>query len=166
MRDKKFTYILVVDYGVVRSTRMCRIDKKCIVQRGGIVDNRKLLEVMASNVQSNLLTRKNDKKTPPEVQSDKKKRKREDKKEENIASSSVPVSVPKRKKLSNKEDNRVCVGPRSSSSSLSMDKTVGGDKIKWEPQLPVDVFQGANSNLKQGGRGGSTARITFFLSLY
>ena len=58
LRDKKFTYILVVDYGVVRSTRMCRIDKKSMVQRGGIVDNRKLLQVMASKVKSNLMTRK------------------------------------------------------------------------------------------------------------
>ena len=150
MRDKKFTYILVVDYGVVRSTRMCRIDKKCIVQRGGIVDNRKLLKVMASKVQSNLLTRTNDKKTSPDVQSDKKKRKREDKKEEHTVSSSV--SVPKRKKLSNTEDNELRAGLRPSSSS-SMDKTVRGDKNKWEPRLPVDVFQGDISVLKQGGRG-------------
>ena len=57
LRDKKFTYILVVDYGVVRSTRMCRIDKKGMVQRGGIVDNRKLLQVMASKVKSNLKTK-------------------------------------------------------------------------------------------------------------
>ena len=43
---------------------------------------------------------------------------------------------------------------------------MGGGKSKWVPWLPVDVFQGEISNLKQGGRGGSTARITgFFESL-
>ena len=95
------------------------------------------------------------------MQSDQKKRKREDKKEENTVSSSVP----KRKKLSKIEDNKLCAGLRSSSSP-SMDKTVRGDKNKWEPRLPVDVFQGDISDLKQGGRGGSTARITgFFESL-
>ena len=95
------------------------------------------------------------------MQSDQKKRKREDKKEENTVSSSVP----KRKKLSKIEDNKLCAGLRSSSSP-SMDKTVRGDKNKWEPRLPVDVFQGDISVLKQGGRGGSTARITgFFESL-
>ena len=43
---------------------------------------------------------------------------------------------------------------------------MGGGKSKWEPWLPVDVFQGEISNLKQAGRGGNTARITgFFESL-
>ena len=81
---------------------MQRKDKKSMVQRG-IVDNRKLLQDMASKVKSNLKTRSEDKKTPPEVQSDKKKRKREDKKEENTGNSSVP----KRKKLSKQEDNQL-----------------------------------------------------------
>ena len=149
---------------------MCRIENKCLVKQGGVVDNRKLLQEMANKTKPNLMTRTTDKKILPEVQSvqhDKKKRKREDNKEEITVSNTA--SVQKRKKLTRKnEDNKQNVGHvglRSSSSSC-MDKTVGGGKIKWEPWLPVDGLQGGVSSLRQAGRGGSTARITgFFESL-
>ena len=160
IRDKKFTYILVVDYGVVRSTRKYSKARTSAVERG-VIDNRIMLQDMASKAKSNFKTSMEDKKRSMGGNSDKKKRKREDKKEENIGNSSVP----KRKKLSKKVDNQVEEGRRSSSSS-SMDKNMRGDKIKWEPRITVEGFQGDSSVGKQGGRGGSTARITgYFESL-
>ena len=161
LRDKKFTYILVVDYGVVRSTRKYRKVRTSAVERG-VIDNRKMLKEMASKAKTNFKTSMEDKKILMGGNNDKKKRKREDKTEEKIGTSSVP----KRKKITQKEDNLREAGRRSSSSS-SMDKNKRGDKIKWEPWITVEGFQGDSSVVKQGGRGGSTARISvFFESLH
>ena len=100
LRDKKFTCLTVVDYGVVRSTRKKR-KVRGNVGENVVVDNRKKLKEMASKAKTSYKIDKKDKKLLMGGNSDKKKRKREDKTEEKIEASSVP----KRKKLISKGDN-------------------------------------------------------------
>ena len=132
---------------MVRSTRKYRKVMTSAVERG-VIDNRKMLKEMASKAKTNFKTSMEDKKILMGGNNDKKKRKREDKTEEKIGTSSVP----KRKKITQKEDNLRETGRRSSSSS-SMDKNKRGDKIKWEPCITVEGFKGDSYIVKQGGRG-------------
>ena len=95
IRDKKFTCITVVDFGVVKSTRMKRT-RRSKAGKNKVVDNREKLIELSSKGKTSFNKDTKDKKVIVRGKIDKKKKKRENEQEYKKEDSSVP----KRKKTS------------------------------------------------------------------
>ena len=125
IRDKKFTYIVVVDFGLVKSTRKKRSGRKK-VDKNEVVDNRKTLMEMSSKAKTSFSENGRDKNVIVDGKLDKKKRKRENLVQQDYQKEDG--SVPKRKKIFRTEDNLKETELWRSSQSSSLDKNMRGDK--------------------------------------